>query len=447
MPKRPSRVLGLALAFLLAACAAQVAAPRDGGQSPSAKPSPTNATTDVLYISASGSAIDARISVVDARTGTIVRELSAGVLSRDRSTLYSTDSLNGATQTRVRVSDLATGRELRSVTIDGHFHTVYENFVPVGPSADGRWLVLMNDAIKLDDKYVTRFAVVDTVGAASRMIELRDGWPYEFAALAPDGQKLYLIDHSPSAQPVGIRAYNMSAGALEKTAVPGSEWNEWQANGWRSAAVTSADGRWLFSVQGNVIDAPFVLALDTVNERAQRIQLPVAQHTKDYEKAMLWSLVLSRDGARLFTVNPGVGAVNEIDTAALAVRRTGSIPITRASMDDPVAAVMQAIFPVAAAKRLLRSGAVLSPDGRTLYAAAGSGIVMIDTDSLAQRAVVSKDVAYDNLVLSPDGERIYVITPDAWSTIAIIRTHDGSSAGAFRLPWYPGAILRVDSGG
>jgi hypothetical protein len=446
MLSRRSRVIGLALAFLLGGCTAQVAAPRGGEPSPSAKPSPTNATTDVLYISASGSSVEARISVVDARTGTILRELPAGVLSRDRSTLYSTESLNGATQTRVRVSDLATGRELRSFTIEGYFRTVYENFVPVGPSADGRWVVLMNDSIKIDDKYVTRYAVVDTVGATAKTIELRDGWPYEFASLAPDGQTLYLIDHSPSAQPVGIRAYDVSAGVLRKTAVPGSAWNDWQANGWRSTAVASADGRWLFSVQGNVIDPPFVLALDTVNERARRIPLPAAQHTKDYEKAMLWSLVLSSDGGRLYTINPGVGAVNEIDTAAFTVRRTNAIPMSRASVDDPLAAVMQMIFPVAQAKRLLRSGAVLGPDGRTLYAAAGSGIVVIDTESLAQRAVLSRDVAYDTLVLSPDGERLYVITPDAWSTIAIIRTRDGSSAGAFRLPWYPGAILRVDLG-
>src|SRR5437879_3565812 len=125
MPYRPAHVTGLALAFLLAGCAAQVAAPREAEPSPSAsaKPLATNATTDVLYIQGAGSGVDARISVIDARTGTIVRDLPNGVLSRDRSLLYTTETLKGGTQTQIRVLELASDRETRSFTIDGHFHT------------------------------------------------------------------------------------------------------------------------------------------------------------------------------------------------------------------------------------------------------------------------------------------------------------------------------------
>src|SRR5439155_84473 len=226
--KRHWRVTGLALAFLLAGCAAQVAAPRDTEPSPSAsaKPSATNATTDVLYIQGSGSGADARIAVIDARTGTVVRELPNGVLSRDRSQLYTTETMKGGTQTQIRGFDLAT------------------------------------------------------------------------RTLAP-------------------------------APVAGSAWNKWQAGGWRSGIVTSADGRWSYSVNTGTEEPSFILALDAVNDRAQRIELP-ADQSAGFEKAMLWSLVPSNDGKILYAVNPAIGAIDEIAVPAMTVRRTAHLPVSRA---------------------------------------------------------------------------------------------------------------------
>ena len=444
--KRHWRVTGLALAFLLAGCAAQVAAPRDTEPSPSAsaKPSATNATTDVLYIQGSGSGADARIAVIDARTGTVVRELPNGVLSRDRSQLYTTETMKGGTQTQIRVLELASGRETRSLTIDGYSHTLFDYYAPLGPTGDGSWLVLTGDPIKLDDKYVTRYAVVNTLTGAASSLELRGDWPYEFVAVSPDGKRIYFTDLSASSQPVGIRGFDLMTRTLAPAPVAGSAWNKWQAGGWRSGIVTSADGRWSYSVNTGTEEPSFILALDAVNDRAQRIELP-ADQSAGFEKAMLWSLVPSNDGKILYAVNPAIGAIDEIAVPAMTVRRTAHLPVSRAD-SGALAALRQAVFPVADAKRLLRSGATLSPDGRTLYAAGEHGIAVIDIDTLAERTVLAKDASYDTLALSPDGERMYVITPDAWSTIAIIRTRDGSSAGGFRLPWYPGAIVRVDLG-
>lgn len=447
MRHRLVRVAGLALAFLLVGCAAQVAAPRDAepSLSASAKPSTTNATTDVLYIQGAGSGVDARTSVIDARTGTITRELPNGVLSRDRSVLYTTETVKGGTQTHIRALELASGRELRSLTIDGYFHTLLDYYAPVGPAGDGSWLVLTGDPIKLDDKYVTRYSVVNTMTGTASSLELRGDWPYEFVAVSPDGKRIYLTELSASSQPVGIRSFDLTTRALAPAPVAGSAWNKWQAGGWRSGITTSADGRWSYSVNSATEETPFILALDAVNDRAQRIELP-ADQTAGFEKAMLWSLVPSSDGRVLYAVNPAIGAINEIAIPAMTIRRTAHIPLSRAQ-GGVLTTLWQALFPVAEAKRLLRSGATLSPDGRTLYAAGERGIAVIDTETLAERTVLAKDVSYDTLALSPDGERMYVITPDAWSTIAIIRTRDGSSAGGFRLPWYPGAIVRVDLGG
>ncbi len=443
MPKRPSRVVGLALAFLLAGCAAQVAAPRDGEPSPAASksPSPTNATTDVLYISAAGSAFDARVRVVDARTGSAIRELKGGVASRDRSTLYSTDYMSGGTKTQVRVTDLVTGSELRSFAIGGAFQTMFEGFVPVGPTGDGRWLVLAHDPYKLDDDYITQYAVVDTVAGTSTSIELRHAWPYGFVALSPDGTRLYLVDSSSSAQPVGTRIYDVRTGKLRTAAVPGSEWNQSRAEGWRSSAIASADGRWLFTVHTSATETPFVMALDTIGEKAERIPFPADQKAA-FDKSMLWSLVATRDGATLYAVNPAVGAINEIDARAMSVRRSGRV-LASAADRGRAAALRQALFPAADAKRLLRSGAVLSLDERTLYAAGEVGLAVIDTRSLIA-TTWHKDWTFDLIAASPDGERLYALASDAFNTVAIMSARDGAMLGRIRLPWYPSAILRVD---
>lgn len=445
MAYRPARIAGLALAFLLVGCAAQVAAPRDASPtlSSTAKPSPTNATTDVLYISAAGSALDARVRVIDARTGSTIRELPGGVVSRDRSTLYSTDYIAGGTKTHVRVTDLVGGQELRSFTIDGAYRTVTDGFVPIGPSSD-RWLVLAHDPYKLDRDYITQYAVVDTALGTATSLELRFAWPYGFVALSPDGTRLYLTDIASSGQPVGTRAYDLGKGELRASMVPGSEWNQAQAQSWRSSAIMSTDGRWLFSVNTSATEAPFVMALDTIGETARRIPLPADQKAA-LEKSMLWSLVTTKDGATLYAVNPAIGAIDEIDTRALTVRRTGRVSMGRAPDRDVLAAIRQAIFPAADAKRLLHSAAVLSLDEQTLYAAGESGIAAIDTRSLASKTW-HKDWAFDLIAMSPDGERLYALANDAWNTVAMISARDGAMLGGIRLPWYPNAIVRVDLG-
>jgi DNA-binding beta-propeller fold protein YncE len=444
MPIRP-RVAGLALAFLLVGCVAQVAAPRDASPTVqgTAKPSPTNATTDILYISAAGSAFDARVRVIDAHTGSTIRELPGGVVSRDGSTLYSTDYMAGGTKTQVRVTDLVGDTELRSFTIDGAYRTMTDGFVPIGPSSD-RWLVLAHDPYKLDGDYVTQYAVVDTVAGTATSLELRFAWPYSFVALSPDGKRLYLTDVSTSGQQVGTRAYDLSKGELRASMVTGSEWNQAQANGWRSSAVASADGRWLFSVNTSATEAPFVMALDTMGDAARRIPLPADQKAA-FEKAMLWSLVATKDGATLYAVNPAIGAVNEIDTRTMAVRRTGHFSIGRTPDGGVLGAIRQAIFPAADAKRLLHSAAVLSLDEQRLYAAGESGLAVIDTQSFAAKTW-QKDWAFDLIAMSPDGERLYALANDAWNTVAVISARDGAMLGGIRLPWYPIAIVRVDLG-
>jgi len=108
----------MALAFLIAGCAVQTAAPRPS-QSPNATgeqtatPRPTNAADDVVYLRLNDGPT-AAIVALDARTGDVLRKLSDGAVSADGRSVYWTDFASGDTRTIVHVADLATGKELQA---------------------------------------------------------------------------------------------------------------------------------------------------------------------------------------------------------------------------------------------------------------------------------------------------------------------------------------------
>src|SRR5205814_7868171 len=132
---RIDRRASLALLLVLASCGAEVAAPRDLG--PSAQPSASGQLApDAIYVRQSGNGQTALISVIDARTGAVLRALPNGVMSADRSTLYRSDLVNGASQTRVAAIDVATGGERSAITIDGALRTLTCIEGPAGLTPD-----------------------------------------------------------------------------------------------------------------------------------------------------------------------------------------------------------------------------------------------------------------------------------------------------------------------
>src|SRR3979411_3296589 len=147
MKMRPKRVVVLAVVFLVAACTAQVAAPRPSETplataSRTAVPRPTNAADDVIYLRSVGAGGVANLLAIDARTGATMRTLPDGSPSFDRSTLIATGEANGATQTVLRRIEIASGRELGSFTLDGTYHAVWTDGGQTALSRDGHHLVL-----------------------------------------------------------------------------------------------------------------------------------------------------------------------------------------------------------------------------------------------------------------------------------------------------------------
>ena len=121
----------------------------------------------------------------------------------------------------------------------------------------------------------SRFVVIGTKDLVPRQTITLKG-TFGFDALSPDGSKLYLIQHT-SAQDIQryiVRAYNLKTHTLMKGRVADRAQKSWIMQGWAIDRVTSADGRWAYTLYANPGGYPFVHALDTVRGVAHCIGVP-----------------------------------------------------------------------------------------------------------------------------------------------------------------------------
>ncbi|HYV23373.1 MAG TPA: hypothetical protein VEN31_12050 [Candidatus Bathyarchaeia archaeon] len=460
MVRSPHRIIVLALAFLLAACTAQVAAPRRSDSpstsaDPTATPRPTNAANDVVYLRSVGPGGVANILAIDARTGATLRTLPDGSVSFDRSTLLATEEANGATKTLVRRFELASGRELGSYTLDGTYHALWTDSGQTALSRDGHHLALSISPYQAGGDWVTGFRVVDAdTGATEATLDLKGQSTYGFVAMSPDGRSLFLNQFGEGA--TAIRVFDVpSSTLLPAAAITGVQ----KQGGFRPPPVFSRDGRWMFSLDAGAASSctswdgpkctpkleeqPYVYALDLVSRRMLTAPLPIEQRSTDFEKYLLWSVAVAPDGATVYAINPALGVIDEIDARQMTMRRTSSITVSRAD-DGMLAAIGRFFFPIASAKRYITGGALLSPSSDRIYAAGYKGIAVVNAADLSSRAVWQSDGEFDALALSADGERLYAVS-NANGKIAIIATRDGTNLGQLKIPAYGQTIVRIDS--
>ena len=419
-----------------------------------------NGSRDVLYVRTSpGTAAKASIVAVSARTGETLRQLNDGAIAPDGRSVYWTEPAAGATKTVLHVTDLATGSDLRTFTIDGDLHPagLAGTFDPAAYDGrltpDGRFLALMSSPYQLNGGWITRAAVVDTSdGALAGPVELPAQNTYGFLTISSDGKALFLEQYGGGE--TRTRVLDVATATLHDLGGPGIV-----QEGFRAAAIRSADHSRVFRVDSgrqttNCTSsdgpacvpngtAPSVIALDLVTRRSTQVMLPSSQMSSDFEKYMLWSLVLSADGGALYATNPALGVVDEVDAKTLTLRRTASIPVSRAD-GGLLTALGRVLFPVAEAKRYLLGGAALSPDGRTLFAAAHDGIAVIDTRSLGAQALWQTAHQFDALRISRDGAYLYGID-NGKGIIVLIDPTSGADVGEIKLQYMAG-IVGIDVG-
>jgi hypothetical protein len=234
----------------------------------------------------------------------------------------------GSSSVKYRVLDPTSGTRVAGGTIE-RFREIRGRFgVPgaafdgstTGLSADGRRLVLA-EMTKTYPARRTHLLVLDT--RRLRVLE-RLTLPGSFTvdAISPTGRWMYLI-HYTSARDLlryEVRAYDLEAGKLLARPVVDPREPDEKMLGTPVTRVTSADGRWAYTLYIRPDEAPFVHALDTARRTAACIDLP---SVSDADSAAL-RLSLTHGGGTL-RVDGSAGPEAQIDTRTFKVTDPAAI--------------------------------------------------------------------------------------------------------------------------
>ena len=127
-------------------------------------------------------------------------------------------------------------------------------------------------------------------------------------------------------------------------------------------------------------------------------------------------MALRDDGRMLYVVDPGMGTVSVIDALTQKVDRRATFAGRPGDGDGRVAS------------------AIVSHDGKTLYASAARGVAMLSTADLRLVRWAATGLAVRSLALSRDGSTLFALTAEGVQSI-------DASSGAVRsqLVAAPGA--------
>ncbi len=194
-----------------------------------------------------------------------------GLLSLNGSVRF-TATKDGA-DTLVSAVSTDGGGSLWKQTVKGAYGipAITESGLAAGLYHDGSAFVLQNVGIGPKSSFVILdardLAVRDTISL---------GGTFGFDALSPDASRLYLIQHlsTNDIQHYVVRAYDLTTHTLMPGRIADKTQKSWVMQGWAVSRVTSADGRWAYTLYANPGGYPFIHALDTVKGVAHCVGLP-----------------------------------------------------------------------------------------------------------------------------------------------------------------------------
>jgi hypothetical protein len=183
-----------------------------------------------------------------------------------------------------------------------------------GASQDGSRAV----GFRLTPDGATTVVVASAEGATSVVIP---GRQWDFDALR--GDNLVLIKYLQGAQGYQIRLLDLATGKLAPKPLkdPHESGTIW---GQPFDRLSSADGRFLFTLYVSGNGAAMIHELDLQTAKARCIDLP---GTGDYMAAAAWGMVLSPNGKTLWLSSPPYGRVVAIDVASRKVVKTFRISL------------------------------------------------------------------------------------------------------------------------
>lgn len=199
-----------------------------------------------------------------------------------------------------------------------------------GLSADGGTLVLASTTPK-----PTRLVVLDALRLRPIARISLPGY-YAVDAISPDGRWLYFI-HYPSVRDVTtyeVRAYDLQARRLLSKPVMDPREPDEEMRGLPVTRVSSADGRWAYTLYDGAGEEPFIHALDTANHAAVCIDLPQLASAD----VPMMRLGLTGNGRTLRVVNEASRPVTVVDTRSFEVSSPAAAARPRPPARRPVAA-------------------------------------------------------------------------------------------------------------
>jgi hypothetical protein len=305
MIRNPARrqPLTLAFALMLAVATAACSVAGNGAGTPASPDAITSPAASTLTATAAphstsdawlvvGERGDPALQVVLASTREQLIELPTGVPGERWGQVVTTTTTDGAT----RVEELVVQPDLpawRSRVVDGSWRlpTIGYDALPVGVSADGGTIVLVEDGVDVDPAS-TRFAVLAN-GDPARVIELPGA--LDFDALSPDGSILYVIEHLPAPPEARyqVRAVDVATGLMREPVIVDKRNIDASMGGWPITQERHENGI-VFTLY-RAADHPFIHALNSKEAWAVCLGLPLVGHV-DAEASLDWGMAQSPGG-------------------------------------------------------------------------------------------------------------------------------------------------------
>ena len=378
----------LSLAVVLTACGRSAIAPPSAG------------AYRVIVYEMSSSSPSGRITVRDSRTGAIERTWPVGTPSPDWSRYYVVTSAGSAS--RLAAVDPISGLSLGQATIPDGYLLPQLNFIgpTSGLSPNGQWLALTGTGLDATGQTVTSF-LVGASALTQPFTEIHLLGRFDFDALSNDGQSLYLIEPRKEQGHYVVRLYDVAKHVLSDQVVV-DKFNPSEAMaGIRGDSVTDAHGDFAYTVYARANGGSFIHALPLDQPFAYCVDLPTTG-ADGVEQQFLWSLAMTHDGSTLYGVNGSLGRLAVISLGGAPQVKRESILAMKPSTNPVAGLVVNA-----EAKGSRIGGAALSTDGRTLYAVADNGIIVIDTATLKIRSRWLDTQAIWSIRVSSDGKWLF----------------------------------------
>jgi hypothetical protein len=142
-----------------------------------------------------------------------------------------------------------------------------------GLSADGKTLILIQPRFPYG-RHHTRFLILSLPGMHVRAAVTLPG-DFTFDAMAPDASVLYFIHYLSERDPTRyeVRAFDTEGLKLVPGAIVDRTEPDEEMRGYPVSRVTSADGRYAYTLYDGGGDTPFVHVLDTVAGEAHCVDL------------------------------------------------------------------------------------------------------------------------------------------------------------------------------